>query len=147
MEMNRAIPDGIMAYAGHPYVKTIAKNGDIYYTDEFYTAMYEKITKESMTYVEAYNALGFETSILTEDRAYSAGKRAVQRARNRRAFERNPAEFDSDTPFEEMMSRYLNGSMTREELYANMAARLIVLEEIHKELKKTISSLPGEKKK
>jgi len=45
------------------------------------------------------------------------------------------------------MSRYLNGSMTREELYANMAARLIVLEEIHKELKKTISSLPGEKKK
>ena len=147
MEMNRAIPDGIMAYAGHPYVKTIAKNGDIYYTDEFYAAMYEKITKESMTYVEAYNALGFDTSILTEDRAYSAGKRAVQRARNRRAFERNPAEFDSDTPFDEMMSRYLNGSMTREELYANMAARLIVLEEIHKELKKTISSLPGEKKK
>ena len=39
MEMNRAIPDGIMAYAGHPYVKTIAKNGDIYYTDEFYAAM------------------------------------------------------------------------------------------------------------
>ena len=147
MEMNRAIPDGIAAYANHPYVKTIAKNGDIYYTDEFYAAMYEKITKESMTYVEAYNALGFDTSVLTEDRAYSAGKRAVQRARNRRAFERNPAEFDSDTPFEEMMSRYLNGSMTREELYANMAARLIVLEEIHKELKKTISSLPGEKKK
>lgn len=132
----KEIPEEIMAYAGHRYVRLIAKNGDFYYTDDFYSAMYEKITQGNMSYVEAYNALGFDTEVLTEARANSAGTRAVKRMKNRKLFEKSPADFDSDTTFEEMVKKCVDGDMSREELYANMAARLIVLEEMNKALKK-----------
>ena len=135
-----------MAYVGHPYVRTVASNGDLYYTDEFYSAMYEKITRDGMTYVEAYNALGFNTAILTEARANAAGTRAVKMIQKKKLFEKNIADYDSDTPFDEMVRKCLAGEMTRDELYANMAARIIVLEEVNKELlKKTKSSNAAKK--
>ena len=129
--------ESLSAYANHPYVRIIANNGNIYYTEEFYSAMYEKIKGENMTYVEAYNALGFDTAVLTEARANSAGTRAVKMMEKKKLFEKSPADFDSDTTFEEMVKKCVSGEMTRDELYANMAARLIVLEEMNKTLKKT----------
>ncbi len=134
------------SYVGHPYVRLVAKNGDLYYTDEFYSAMYEKISQDGMNYVEAYNALGFDTNVLTEARANSAGTRAVKKMSNKKFFEKNPADYDSDTSFEEMMRKCANGEMSRDDLYANMAARLIVLETMNNALKKTKPSDPEKKK-
>lgn len=140
------MPDGVMSYAGHRYVRLVAKNGDLYYTDDFYSAMYEKITRDGMNYVEAYNALGFDTSVLTEARANCAGARAVKKMANKRFFEKNPADYDSDTSFEEMIKKCARGEMSRDDLYANMAARLIVLETMNNTLKKTKQSDPEKKK-
>ena len=141
------IIDYISKHVNPKYVKSIAQNGDIYYTDEFYEAMYKKTEQENLSSVEAYNSLGFDTQILTEARAHAARIRAIRKREKKKAFEKNPAAYDSDTTFEQMMERYTKGEMSRDDLYANMAARLIVLEEIHKGLKKTISSFPEEKKK
>lgn len=137
----------ISKYVNPKYVKSIAQNGDIYYTDDFYEATYENTERGGMTAVESYNSLGFNTQVLTEARAYAARTRAIRRMDKKRAFEKNIAAYDSDTTFEQMISKYVKGEISRDDLYANMAARLIVLEEIHKGLKKTISSFPGEKKK
>ena len=140
------IPDGVKAYEGHRYVRLIAKNGDFYYTDDFYPAMYDKITNGNMSYVEAYRSLGFDTHVLTEARANSAGTRAVKKMANKKFFEKNPADYDSDTTFEEMVLKCAKGEMSRDDLYANMAARLIVLETMNDTLKKTKLS-DREKKK
>ena len=139
--------DYISKHVNPRYVKSIAQNGDIYYTDEFYEAMYEKTGREGLTAVEAYNALGFDTQALTEARAFSARARAIQKMEKKKAFAKNPAAYDSDTTFEQMMSKYINGEMDRDDLYANMASRLIVLESLQKGLKKTILSSGGTKKK
>lgn len=120
------------------YVKTIAFNGDIYYTDDFYEAMYHKMKIENHTAVDAYRLLGFNTDLLTNARALSAGTRAIHRMEKKKAFDKNPADYDSEIPFEQMMAKYVNGSIKKEDLYANMAARLILLEEMQNGLKKTL---------
>lgn len=139
--------DFITRHVNPKYVKSIAQNGDIYYTDEFYETMYQKTEREGLTAVEAYGSLGFNTQVLTEARANSARTRAIRRMEKKGVFEKNPAAYDSDTTFEQMMERYVKGEIDKDDLYANMAARLIVLEEIHKGLKKTISSYSEVKKK
>ena len=128
------------------YVRTIATNGDIYYTEEFYYEMNKLMEEQGLTAVEAYTALGFDTDFLIVARANSAGTRATKKAANRKLFEKNIADYDSDTTFEEMLKRYHNGEITKEDLYANMAARLIVLEEMQKELKKKVLSKLEQKK-
>lgn len=130
------LSEKIRAYETNKYVRLIARNGDFYYTDDFCLAMYNKITQEGMNYVEAYNALGFDTNVLTLARANCAGARAVKKMANKKFFEKNPADYDSDTPFWEMVSKCSKGEMGREDLYANMAARLIVLETMNETLKK-----------
>ena len=140
------ITPAIAAYENHQYVRLIANNGNFYYTDDFYAAMHEKITQDNMTYVEAYRALGFDTDVLTEARANSAGMRAVKKMANKKYFEKNPADYDSDTTFEEMIRKCEAGQMSREELYANMASRLIVLESMHETLKKNTQSKLEKKK-
>ena len=62
------------------------RGGDIIYSSDFYIAMYKKIHDEGMTYVQAYNALGFDTEVLGTDRANSAGKRAMKMAEEDRLF-------------------------------------------------------------
>lgn len=138
--------DASASCAGNRYVRFVAKNGDLYYTDDFYPAMYEKITQEGMSYVEAYRALGFDTDVLTEARANSAGTRAVKKMANKKFFDKNPADYDSDTTFADMMKKCASGEMSRDDLYANMAARLIVLESMNDTLKKTNGSDQGKKK-
>ena len=139
--------DYISKHVNPQYVKSIAQNGDIYYTDAFYEAMYDKTEREGLTAVEAYKSLGFDTQALTEARAFSARARAKQRMEKKKVFAKNPARYDSDTTFEQMMHKYVNGEIDRDDLYANMASRLIVLEEMQKGLKKTISPSGGTKKK
>lgn len=142
-----ATVDYISKYVNPKYVRTIAQNGDIYYTDEFYEATYENTERKGMTAVESYSSLGFNTQFLTEARANAARMRAIRRMEKKSAFEKNIASYDSDTTFEQMMARYVKGEIDRDDLYANMAARLIVLEEIQRGLKKTVSSYNGTKKK
>lgn len=139
--------DFISKYVNPKYVRTIAQNGDIYYTDEFYEATYENTERKGMTAVESYSSLGFNTQFLTEARANGARLRAIRRMEKKSAFEKNIASYDSDTTFEQMMARYVKGEIDRDDLYANMAARLIVLEEIQRGLKKTVLSYNGTKKK
>ena len=56
------------------------------YTKDFDIALYKKIHDEGMTYVEAYNALGFDTKVLGEDRANAAGKRVMKKAEENKLF-------------------------------------------------------------
>lgn len=53
-----------------------------------------------MTYVAAYNSLGFSTAVLGEDRANSAGKRAMQLGREGRLFTADPSSYDGSVPRE-----------------------------------------------
>lgn len=145
--MEKNVKDNeIWNYVNPQYVKSISKNGDIYYTDTFYNELANKMKVEGMSAVEAYSAMGFNTRVLSEARAMSAGTRAIQRMEKRIPFANNVADYDSSKPFEEMMNSYINGSIKKEDLYANMAARLIYLEEMHKVLKKTTSQLETDQK-
>jgi len=136
----------IQPYVNPDYVKSITIDGDIYYTDGFYADMYHKMKVEGMKAVDAYAALGFDIEVLTEARATSAGTRAIHRMEKKAPFSKNIADYDSGKSFEEMMNSYVNGSIKKEDLYANMAARLIYLEEMHKVLKKTASKYKVDQK-
>lgn len=133
-------------YVNHKYVKTISKDGNIYYTDDFYSDMYHKLKAEKMTAVNAYAALGFNTEMLSEARAYCAAARAIQRMEKKAPFVNNIADYDAETSFEEMMTRYANGSLKKEDLYANMATRLIYLEEMYKTVKKKAAQFKADQK-
>ena len=99
--------------------------------------MYKKIHDEGMTYVEAYNALGFDTKILGENRANSAGKRVMQMARENKLFTVDPSNYDGSVPREEM------GELAPEEEIAYLKARNMYLEELV-EAQKKIPSLLAE---
>lgn len=115
--------DEIIPFLDNPFLKDF--NGqNIIYTKDFYVAMYKKISEEQMTYVAAYNSLGFSTAALGEDRANSAGKRAMQMAREERLFTVNPANYDGSVPREAM------GTMSPQEELAYLKARNIYLEEL-----------------
>lgn len=61
------------------YVEKITGNG-IKYTDDFYLEMFHLTHDEGLTYLEAYQRLGFDTDELGERRAVQAGYRASQYA-------------------------------------------------------------------
>lgn len=77
-----------------------------------------------MTYVAAYNSLGFSTAVLGEDRANSAGKRAMQLGREGRLFTADPSSYDNSVPREAM------GAMSPLEELAYLKARNAYLEEL-----------------
>ena len=134
---NRELPpDEIVPFLDNPFLDTFHGHTIVYHK-EFYVAMYKKIHDEGMTYVEAYNALGFDTKILGENRANSAGKRVMQMARENRLFTVNPASYDGSVPREKM------GDLAPEEELAYLKARNMYLEEIV-ELQKKIPSLLAE---
>lgn len=87
--MTRQPPEEIQPFLDNPFLKDF-RGRDIIYTKDFYVAMYKKISEEHMTYVAAYNSLGFSTAVLGEDRANSAGKRAMQLGREDRLFTQIP---------------------------------------------------------
>lgn len=126
--------DLIRPFLDNPFLKDFREDS-IIYTRDFYVALYKKISEEHMTYVEAYNSLGFSTAILGEDRANAAGKRAVQMAREERLFAVSPASYDGSVPKEAM------GTMSPQEELAYLKARNAYLEELVFAQKKLRSEL------
>lgn len=96
----------------------------LYYSKDFDVAMYKKIQEEGMTYVQAYNALGFDTKVLGEDRANAAGKRVMEKARNHKLFTIDETSYDGSVPMEQI------GKLTPEEERAYLKARNHYLEEM-----------------
>lgn len=129
-------PEEIVPFLDNPFLEDFHGHTIVYHKD-FYVAMYKKIHDEGMTYVEAYNALGFDTKILGENRANSAGKRVMQMARENRLFTTDPSNYDGSVPREKM------GALSPEEELAYLKARNLYLEMIVDAQKKIPSLLEG----
>lgn len=127
-------PDEIVPFLDNPFLDTFHGHTIVYHKD-FYVAMYKKIHDEKMTYVEAYNALGFDTKILGENRAYSVGKRVMKMAGENRLFTISPANYDGTVPPEKM------GDLAPAEKLAYLEARNAYLEEVVEAQKKIPSLL------
>ena len=127
-------PDEIVPFLDNPFLDTFHGHTIVYHKD-FYVAMYKKIHDEGMTYVEAYNALGFDTKILGENRANSAGKRVMKMAEQNRLFTVSPANYDGTVPPEKM------GDLAPAEKLAYLEARNAYLEEVVEAQKKIPSLL------
>ena len=110
------------------------RKGRIIYSKDFYVALYKKI-QEGMTYVQAFEALGFSTKVLGTDRANACGKRAVQMAKEGTLNTVDPSSYDGSVPMEKM------GKMPPEKEMAYLKARNIYLETIFEIKKKTLSEL------
>lgn len=122
-------PDELVPFLDNPFMADFHGN-TIVYSKDFYVAMYKKIHDEGMTYVQAYNALGFDTEILGENRANSAGKRVMKMAEENRLFTVDPSSYDGSVPMEEM------GALAPEEKMAYLIARNAYLEELVEAQKK-----------
>ena len=126
--------DKIIPFLDNTFV-TGFKEDRLYYSKDFDVAMYKKIYDEKMTYVEAYNALGFDTKILGENRANAAGKRVMEKARAHKLFTMDETSYDGSVSMEEM------GQLTPEEERAYLKARTHYLEEMLLTQKKMQSEL------
>ena len=109
----------------NPYFVGV-KGKQIIYSDDFHAAMYQKIHDDGMTYVEAYNALGFSTKVLGVGRANCAGQRAVAAAKCGKLHTIQPAKYDGSKCID---WNQLAGMAVYEQ-NANMTARLLYLEEM-----------------
>lgn len=126
--------DKIIPFLDNEFV-TGFKEDRLYYSKDFDIAMYKKIHDEGMTYVQAYNALGFDTNVLGENRANAAGKRVMQKARDNKLFTIDASNYDGSVPMEQM------GNLTPEEERAYLKARNHYLEEMLLAQKKIRSEL------
>lgn len=125
--------DKIVPFLDNPFVSGF-KEDRLYYTKDFDVALYKKI-QAGMTYVEAYNSLGFNTAVLGEDRANAAGKRVMQKARDHKLFTVDETSYDGSVSREEM------GELSPEEERAYLKARTHYLEEMLSAQKKIRSEL------
>ena len=126
--------DKIIPFLDNGFV-TGFKEDRLYYSKDFDVAMYKKIHDEKMTYVEAYNALGFDTKILGENRANAAGKRVMEKARAHKLFTIDETSYDGSVAMEEM------GQLTPDEERAYLKAMNHYLEEMLLTQKKMQSEL------
>lgn len=115
--------DRIIPFLDNPFVVGF-KEDRLFYSKDFDVALYKKIHDEGMTYVEAYNALGFDTKVLGENRANAAGKRVMEKARDHKLFTVDESSYDGSVPMEEM------GELSPEEERAYLKARNHYLEEM-----------------
>lgn len=127
-------PEELVPFLDNPFFQDFHGH-TIVYSKDFYVAMYKKIHDEGMTYVQAYNALGFDTKILGENRATSAGRRVMEMARNNKLFTIDPSSYDGSVPREDM------GKLAPEEELAYLKARNTYLEELVEAQKKIPSLL------
>lgn len=126
-------PEEFIPFMDNPFVDGYS-HGKFQYSKDFDVAMYKQI-QEGKSYVEAYNALGFDTDILGTDRANSAGKRVMEKAREHKLFTIDETSYDGSVPREDM------GNLTAEEEHAYLKARTHYLEELIKGQKKILSVL------
>jgi hypothetical protein len=108
-------------------------NGKIRYSKDFYMAMHKAI-ENGMTYVQAYESLGFDVKVLGVNRANSAGKRAEQMASEGKLNSVDPGSYDGSVPRDKMPA-----NMSPEEELAYLKARTHYLEEMHEAKKKFLS--------
>lgn len=125
--------DKIIPFLDNPFVEGF-KDDRLYYSKDFDVALYKKI-QQGMTYVEAYNALGFDTKVLGEDRANAAGKRVMQKAREHKLFTVDASSYDGSVSIEDM------GELDPDEERAYLKARTHYLEEMLIAQKKMQSEL------
>lgn len=126
--------DKLMPFMDNEFVTGF--HGDrLYYSKDFDIAMYKKIHDEGMTYAEAYNALGFDTKVLGEDRANAAGKRVMQKAREHKLFTVDETNYDGSVPREMM------GDLSEAEEMAYLKARNRYLETMLEAQKKIRAEL------
>lgn len=110
------------------------KSGKIIYSKEFYNAMF-KLIESGMTYVDAYKSLGFNIDKTGTDRANSAGKRAVQMAKEGKLNTPNRKAYYGGTPSAEM------DHLDPEEKLAYLEARVLYLENIEQAKKNVMQRL------
>lgn len=118
------------------FVDDFTEDGGIRYSKDFYMAMHKEISK-GLSYVQAYEALGFPVKELGTDRANACGKRAEQLAREGKLNYVDPSSYDGRVPLKEMQE-YL-GKMSLEEQNAYLTARTIWLETAQEVKKKFLS--------
>lgn len=92
------------------------------YSKDFYVVM-AKLLKNGKTAVEAYEALGFDTSIVGKNRAYMAAKRALKNA-EKENYGISPGDYDGSIEREKM------GELSPEEELAYYKARSLYLEKV-----------------
>lgn len=126
----------IVSFTDNAFVADFdVENRRFHYSKDFYAAMYHLIS-EGCTYVEAYNRLGFDTSILGEDRANSAGRRAVQKHESGELDTASPGSYDGTAPMDDMLK-----VLSVEEQNAYLIARNIYLEHLNDLQKKIFSTM------
>ncbi len=118
----------------NPYVANI-HHQKIFYNKDFYVAMYKRIHDEHMSYVQAYESLGFSVEQLGKTRAEQAGKKAMEKARQNKLFTVDPSSYDGSMSLDEMPD------LSPEEERAYMKARIIYLESMVEAQKKIPSVL------
>ena len=102
------------------------------YSKDFYVMM-AKLLKNGKSPVEAYNALGFDTNIVGENRAYEAAQKAKKLALKPN-YGIDPLDYDGSIERDKM------GTMTKEEEAAYLKARVLYLEKVV-EFQKKIPSI------
>lgn len=110
------------------------ENNRITYSRDFHIEMYRRIHDLRMTYVQAYEDLGFDVGLLGTNRANAAGRRTMEMYRSNRLFAADPGDWDGTVPMGEM------GDLPPEQELAYLRARNLYLEAVVKALKKTPSA-------
>ena len=122
------------------YVERIENDKKIVYNDLFYEDLYKNLQK-GMGDVEAYEDLGFDTTILGVDRAHACARRARNKAKNTaRGFDTltiSPGKFNGTIKRDDL------SSLTKDELLAYMVSRNMYLEAVDELQKKTVEILQG----
>lgn len=125
------------------YVKRVS-HGRIHYTDEFYVEM-AQLLEEGKTATQAYEALGFDVTVLGADRAFQSAAYAVKKAEKikRPIVGTNGA--DGTISFEETMEKMGATKLdpNNPELAAAAFARVLFLETVLESLKKKPAELGG----
>lgn len=126
----------IVVFADNDYVDDFNMHtGKFTYTKRFYMDLYKLVSEQGLTYVQAYNKLGFDTSVLGENRANSAGKRAAAMAKEGTLYTISPENYDGSK------SKEYYGKMTPEEELAYYKARCSYLDTVVEVQKKMPSEL------
>lgn len=92
------------------------------YSKDFYVVM-AKLLKNGKSPVEAYEALGFDTSIVGKNRAYMAAQRSLEKAKKEN-YGISPGDYDGSIEREKM------GDLSPEEELAYYKARSLYLEKV-----------------
>ena len=92
------------------------------YSKDFYVMM-AKLLKNGKSPIEAYTALGFDTTIVGENRAYKAAQKAKKLA-SKPNYGIDPLDYDGS------IERSKMGTMTKEEEAAYLKARVLYLEKV-----------------